>query len=158
MREYLIDATANESRMLAAPAQDLRNGERGFSSHQDSLPQMTNRVPSRNSAGEHASVLTAATGFRPSLASSSVLQLQRQYGNRYVQRVLALARQGEGEGELSTQVESTIERARGGGRGLDHGVRREMESAFGNDFGGVRVHTGGESHDLNKSVHAVAFT
>ena len=94
----------------------------------------------------------------PSHASSSLLRLQRTHGNRYVQRMLALARQENGEAEVTPEVESTIERARGGGQGLDHGVRREMESAFANDFGGVRVHTGSQSHELNKSVNAVAFT
>jgi len=94
----------------------------------------------------------------PSHASSSLLRLQRTYGNRYVQRVLALARQGEGEAEVTPEVESTIERARGGGQGLDHGVRRQMETAFGSDFSGVHVHTGLEAHTLNRAVSAVAFT
>jgi len=33
-----------------------------------------------------------------------------------------------------------------------------MESAFGANFSGVRVHTGAEAHSLNRSVSAVAFT
>jgi hypothetical protein len=33
-----------------------------------------------------------------------------------------------------------------------------MESAFGSDFSGVRVHTGSEAHALNRAVNAVAFT
>ena len=75
-----------------------------------------------------------------------------------MQRVLALARQGEGEADVAPEVEPAIERARGGGQGLDHGVRRQMESAFGSDFSGVRVHTGAEAHELNRAVSAVAFT
>jgi hypothetical protein len=33
-----------------------------------------------------------------------------------------------------------------------------MESAFGSDFGGVRVHTDGEAGVLNRAINAVAFT
>jgi hypothetical protein len=154
MREYLTDSTATEGRLHTASTQDMRNDEVPFPPHQDSLP----RHQSWGSAREHASALNRATGAEPWRAGKSVLQLQRQYGNRYVQRVLALARQGEGDPEVTPEVESTIERARGGGRELDHGVRREMEFAFGSNFGGVRIHTGSESHNLNKSVNAVAFT
>lgn len=89
---------------------------------------------------------------------SWILQLQRSYGNRYVQRMLALARKGEGEGEVSPEVEAAIERCRGGGQTLDVGVRRQMEPAFGADFSGVRVHTGAEAHSLNRAVNAIAFT
>jgi hypothetical protein len=84
--------------------------------------------------------------------------LQRTYGNRYVQRVLDLARKGEGEGEVTPEVETAIEGSRGGGQALDTGIRRQMESAFGNDFSAVRIHTGSESHSLNNAVNAVAFT
>jgi len=97
MREYLTDTTATESYLHAEPTQDLRNGEGISASYQGSLPQLTDRIPSRNSAGEHASALNRATGSRPSLAGGSMLQLQREYGNRHVQQVLALARQGNGE-------------------------------------------------------------
>jgi hypothetical protein len=72
-----------------------------------------------------------------------LLQLQRQYGNRYVQRVLALARKGTGEAEAASELEQNIQQARGGGQPLDRGVQGRMESAFGADFGDVRVHTEG---------------
>jgi hypothetical protein len=105
-----------------------------------------------------ASRLNRAASFRPSGAQSLLLQLQRRYGNRYVQRLLALARHGNGAGEVSQDVETGIEKARGGGQGLGTGIRRKMESAFGADFSGVRVHTGSEAHELNNAVNAVAFT
>ena len=98
------------------------------------------------------------TDGQPLRARQSILHLQRTYGNRYVQRVLDLARQGEGEGEVTPEVESVIERSRGGGQALEMGVRRQMELAFGADFSGVRIHTGGESHSLNRAVNAMAFT
>jgi Domain of unknown function (DUF4157) len=108
--------------------------------------------------GAHAAILSRVTNGGARLAREWTLQLQKSYGNRYIQRVLALARKGEGEGEVSPEVEAAIERSRGGGQTLDAGVRRQMESAFGADFSGVRVHTGAESHSLNRAVNAIAFT
>jgi hypothetical protein len=90
--------------------------------------------------------------------TQAILQLQRKYGNRLVQFVLALSRKGEGEAEIDPAVELAITQARGGGRALDSGVRRQMEHAFGCDFTRVRVHTGAQSDALNKTLNAVAFT
>jgi hypothetical protein len=113
---------------------------------------------SSGSSHEHASILKRMTASGSHHSRSSILQLQRSHGNRYVQRALALARQADAEGEVTPEVESAIEGARGGGQGLDHSVRRQMESAFGADFGGVRIHTGAEAHSLNRAVSAIAFT
>ncbi len=109
-------------------------------------------------AGAHASVLNRAPAGRVSRSANSILQLQRQYGNQYVQRVLHIARQADGAGEVQPAVEASIQRARGGGQALDSGVRARMEPAFGADFSGVRVHTGGEADSLNRSLSARAFT
>src|SRR5215469_8778735 len=67
---------------------------------------------------------------------SRLFQLQRHCGNRYVQRALCLARQGEDKADFSPKVEAAIERSRGGGQGLDRSVRRRMEAAFRADFDG----------------------
>jgi hypothetical protein len=61
-------------------------------------------------------------------------------------------------GELSDGLSGRIEGARGGGRPLDEPVRRRMEGAFGHSLAGVRIHTGGEAADLNRSISARAFT
>jgi len=88
----------------------------------------------------------------------SSLLLQRRYGNRYVQRALALGRSAEREGEITPGVEAAIQRARGGGQALDDGVRAQMESAFDADFRGVRVHADAEADTLNRALSARAFT
>jgi len=100
----------------------------------------------------------APTGWKQDGPATNLLRLQRTHGNRFVQRVLTPAPQEAGQGEVTPEVESSIESARGGGQGLDAGVRGQMESAFGADFSGVRIHTGGQSHALNRAVSAVAFT
>jgi hypothetical protein len=111
-----------------------------------------------SSAGVHASMLNRATNGRPSRAGQSLLRLQRQYGNRYVQRVLALARKGAAETEAAPELEQSIQRSRGGGQALDSEVRSQMEPAFDADFSGVRVHTGAQSNTLNRELNARAFT
>jgi hypothetical protein len=88
--------------------------------------------------------------------ASPIRRLQRQYGNRAVGQMLE--RKGEGGTEVAPEVEEAIQQARGGGQALDSGVRDQMEPALGADFGGVRVHTGGEADALNRELNARAFT
>jgi hypothetical protein len=61
-------------------------------------------------------------------------------------------------GAVEQSVEKQIQTARGGGKPLDDNVRSSMERGFGADFGNVRVHTGGQSDTLNRSLNARAFT
>ena len=62
-------------------------------------------------------------------------------------------------GEVDADTEARLDRSRGGGSALDPSVRRSMESAFGGaSFGDVRIHSGGESADLNTRLGAQAFT
>jgi hypothetical protein len=61
-------------------------------------------------------------------------------------------------GELDSGVQGQLQAARGGGKPLDKGVRRQMEQGFGTDFSGVRVHTGQNADSLNRSLNARAFT
>ncbi|NEO27191.1 MAG: DUF4157 domain-containing protein, partial [Kamptonema sp. SIO4C4] len=61
-------------------------------------------------------------------------------------------------GEASTELESSINRAKGGGQSLDGGLQRSMGQAMGADFSGVRVHTDSHADQLNQSIQAKAFT
>lgn len=61
-------------------------------------------------------------------------------------------------GALDDDTDARIEQARGGGASLGEGVRRTMESAFGADFSGVRVHNDSGAHDLSQKIQAKAFT
>jgi len=124
----------------------------------DPLDQVACRLGDASCAGAHASTLNRVTASQPTREARSVLQLQRGYGNRYVQRVLALARHAEGEAEAAPEVETAIQRERGSGQALGTEVRAQMEPALGADFGGVRVHAGGQADALNRSLNARAFT
>jgi hypothetical protein len=65
---------------------------------------------------------------------------------------------GRAGGEAGTEVESSIQNAKGSGQALENGFRGQMENAFGVDFSRVRVHTGGEADLLNRSLQSRAFT
>jgi hypothetical protein len=65
---------------------------------------------------------------------------------------------GSGGDAIDAGTASRIQRARGGGRSLDPGVREPMESAFGADLGDVRIHTDQAADTLNRQLDARAFT
>jgi len=116
------------------------------------------RAGDESCATAHASTLSRATGSQPAKAGRSLLQLQKQYGNRYVERVVSLARENSQHPDVPQDVENSIHRERGGGQNLDPGVRRQMESSFGANFSGVRVHTDGQADSLSRTLNARAFT
>ena len=61
-------------------------------------------------------------------------------------------------GAVSGEVGSRIQRARCSGSAMDDSTKTSMETAFGADFSGVRIHTGSESTKINRSLGAKAFT
>lgn len=63
-----------------------------------------------------------------------------------------------GVGQASTELESSINSAKGSGQPLDAGLQQSMGQAMGADFSGVKVHTNSQSDQLNKSIQAKAFT
>jgi hypothetical protein len=60
--------------------------------------------------------------------------------------------------EVSPSLEARIHSQRGKGQPLRETNRSFMESRFGRDFSGVRVHTSGEAIQLNRELGAQAFT
>lgn len=60
-------------------------------------------------------------------------------------------------GEVTDDVTARLERSRAGGQPMADDVRRSMEGAFGADFSGVRIHTGGEADTLSSALGARAF-
>lgn len=162
MEEQKVKVTGKTKSAQLQPFGKLQKRERTpqplLSREKDLLAQVSCRLGDTCCANAHASTLNRANALRPARAGDSLLQLQREYGNRYVQRVLTIGRQGQGEAEVTPEVEGAIQSARGGGQALDSGVRTQMEPAFGADFRNVRVHTGGGADALNRSLNARAFT
>lgn len=93
----------------------------------------------------------------PGGENAALVALQKQVGNRAVQRLLA-QRSGDGPFELDDDTAQKINQERGGGQALDSTVQTQMGNATGHDFGDVKVHTGPEAHELNEQLGAKAFT
>lgn len=123
------------------------------------VDQGAHRIGDASRSRIPASVRNRSIAAQSAVATNAMLELQRQYGNRYVQRVVALARETEGDANVApSAVQLAIESARGGGQALDGAVQKQMGEAFNADFNGVRVHTGAEANALNRSLNARAFT
>ncbi|WP_156972531.1 DUF4157 domain-containing protein, partial [Nitrosospira sp. NpAV] len=60
--------------------------------------------------------------------------------------------------EVGEDVESRLNRSKGGGSPLPDAVRSFMEPRFGMDFSQVRTHTGSDAIQMNRDVGANAFT
>ncbi|MDT9294240.1 eCIS core domain-containing protein [Arthrospira platensis] len=61
-------------------------------------------------------------------------------------------------GEVSADLESSIQREKGGGEPLDEHLQSQMGQAMGADFRGVRIHDNSQASQLNQSIQAKAFT
>ena len=64
---------------------------------------------------------------------------------------------GTGQSEASS-VEERLAASRGLGSPMIGDTRQQMETAFGTDFGNVRIHTNAAAVQMNKDLHAQAFT
>ncbi len=69
-----------------------------------------------------------------------------------------IQRNENGEGSTSPSFESKLNSSKGGGQKLPDDTRGFMESRFGADFSGVRVHTDNNAIQMNQAVGARAFT
>lgn len=140
----------------------------------DATPPVTAPTPARVTAPPMAQpgvapAVWAQTLARPmatAQAGRSLLQLQRQYGNRYVQRVVQLARAAptlvNGDllrgGTVAPEMQTKIQRAQSGGQPLAPQVATQLAPTFGADLSGVRVHTDNTAAQLNQDLGARAFT
>ena len=58
---------------------------------------------------------------------------------------------------IDSATENSINASRGGGQPLPDTLRTKMESGFGADFSGVRLHTGSQAAGLSNTLKAKAF-
>ncbi|ASU33915.1 eCIS core domain-containing protein [Mucilaginibacter xinganensis] len=65
---------------------------------------------------------------------------------------------GNGARAVSEAVSGKIQSSMGGGSPMQTDTKSFMESRFGADFSNVKIHNGGESTELNRSLNAKAFT
>jgi hypothetical protein len=107
-------------------------------------------------AGEVLALLRSTAG---GLATPAALEANQ------ARSAVGRAAQSDGEGQLgpeggqvAAEDEARLSSARSNGTTLPLPVRRQMETAFGADFGNVRLHSSSDSHYLNQKLGAAAFT
>ena len=87
-----------------------------------------------------------------------ISSIQRQEGEEEIQaKSTQPDQQVMAGGDASTELETSIQTAKGGGQPLDGGLQRKMGKAMGADFSGVKVHTDSQSDKLNRSLSSRAF-
>lgn len=97
-------------------------------------------------------------GRPDTLGPGGLLRLQQVAGNSGVAGLVA-QRRATGEDEHAPEEPSPVHDVVGSqGSPLEPGVRRQMESAVGADFGDVRVHTDTRAAESARSVQAHAYT
>jgi Domain of unknown function (DUF4157) len=122
----------------------------------------------------------------PSQRARMFHDTQQHYGNRAVQRFIAskpviqrkcacsgsctsckeeeelrragLQRKAAGPASRAADTMREISHSRGGGQLLASRTRTFMESSFGRDFSGVRIHTGAQANHWARMLNAQAFT
>ncbi|NET50120.1 MAG: DUF4157 domain-containing protein, partial [Merismopedia sp. SIO2A8] len=102
----------------------------------------------------------ANTNIHAKISSSPELQQTIQRLEQLLQKASSPS-SGQTPGQTptaSSNIESRLQSAKGSGRPLESQTKADMESGFGADFSGVRIHTGSESASLNRSLGARAFT
>ncbi|MBM3235932.1 DUF4157 domain-containing protein [Candidatus Poribacteria bacterium] len=141
------------------------------------LANITCKMGDKACAAKHVSTIHRTELFHPMNESQkvqSLLKLQQQYGNRFVQRVIAqhiqTKKQVEEEEELQTKARpgqasevtpnlvTRINDIRDGGQPLPVSERAFFESRFGYDFSQVRLHTDNHAAQVAQSLKAQAFT
>jgi hypothetical protein len=113
----------------------------------------------------HTTKSHAASGRRsaaPAAARRPVDSLQRALGNDAVARLAKAGALGPApqpqfspEQVAATIVDKTINAP---GQPLEPAIRAEMEARFGQDFGNVRIHAGGDAAASAKAINAKAYT
>lgn len=84
--------------------------------------------------------------------------LQRQEDEEEIQTKPGVQCQSDGSFEAGGHIEHRLHARKGSGRPLASDALAHMESGFGADFSGVRVHTDDEAAQLNRSLSARSFT
>ncbi|ALL70933.1 Protein of unknown function (DUF4157) (plasmid) [Paraburkholderia caribensis MBA4] len=147
-----IIARRNESRTIyggaSSPAAAIAR---------DAVDGVSCRVGDASCAGAHASTISRSMRIDTASAQRSLLKLQMRYGNQFVGRVIDRAANGEAPAGDMSEIERSIESSRGGGGAMDQSTRARMETAFGADFSGVRIHHDAHSDGLSRSLSARAF-
>jgi hypothetical protein len=136
----------------------VQNASRGAQYHQsENLLQRLINMPITESRSPIDAVQKKKRKHFPKIRA------QREMASRQIQtnlqtKSLTQIDENWNSGEATTDLESSIQSARGSGQSLDPNLQAKMGQAMGADFSDVKIHTDSLSDQLNKSIQAKAFT
>lgn len=150
--EREADHAADQVMRMSGPANPLRRQNEGVrarplaSSITPLIQRLTSFIaPSVQRQGEEEEIQTKPL-------------VQRQGEEEEIQTKPLVQRRKDGGFVAGPRIESRLAALKGGGSPLSGDVRTYMEPRFGADFSGVRLHTGAEAWQMNRELHAQAFT
>lgn len=97
-------------------------------------------------------------GFSVLHVLNPLVQRQDVIEEEFHQMKPDIPRVGLEGGRVHPDVESKIQRNRGGGKSLEHLLQEQMGASLGYDFSKVRIHTGPEANEFSSQLSARAFT
>ena len=101
----------------------------------------------------------AASVVNQPTQKSIIQQKQSQSEKEKKKKIIPVQAKPDGSGAAaSPQVSSKIENSAGKGNPLPQKTLNEMNSSFGTDFSGVKIHHDNEANMLNQELQAQAFT
>ncbi len=159
--ERVADQVVGGQPSAVSPAEGLRSGPPAQRQAQDE-----EEVQTKPLAASITPLVQRQVGVEEEDVQTKPL-LQRQAEEEEIQMLPSpvrrgawgeVQRQGDGGFEAGRELESRLAAHKGGGSPLPQDVRAYMEPRFGADFSRVRLHTGDEATDLNRSLSAQAFT
>ena len=106
-------------------------------------------------------VQRVVTGIQAKLKVGQPDDKYEQEADRVAEQVMQMPEpqvQRQRDDTHAQQVMKHVQAEKGSGHPMDTETRTEMETAFGQDFGEVRVHTSAEANKLAKELGAKAFT
>jgi hypothetical protein len=116
------------------------------------------KAPERKRQPDTASSMEREHAPKPANLAQDLLALQRTAGNQAVTQVLQRAQHISPPGVPSNGLSMVNEVLRSPGQPLVAGTRAFMESAFGQGFSHVRIHTDTQAAALSAGLNARAFT
>ncbi len=128
-------------------------------------PQTSNSAPFFSKEnGQHTQAESDSTPFFTPAIKEPLLQMKEEDTLRDKKEKLQLQTMAGGSDHpddndaASSAVESRISNSKNGGTPLPKSVKGDMDSAFGADFGAVKIHTDSDAVQMNKDLNAKAFT
>lgn len=86
------------------------------------------------------------------------VMLDKNEENKLQMKPLIQGKADEGGIAATPELESSIQKLRGGGQPLPSSVRKPMEQVFGADLSRVKIHTDTQADQLSQAIQAKAFT